>query len=124
MRRPGGLFPDKGRLADQADRVTGTSVIRMPAWGGWAGLGTVAFLGLLVIPFLYVIGVLSPEFVNKLGYIATFRLGRHWPGFVMGLLRCDEPVSGAILCHRCLLYGFLSHQYRTAYGRHSGCPQR
>ena len=74
MRRPGGLFPDKGRLADQADRVTGSSVIRMPAWGGWAGLGTVGLLGLIVIPLLYVTGIVSPEFVNKLGYIATFAL--------------------------------------------------
>ena len=30
--------------------------------------------GLIVIPLLYVTGVVSPEFVNKLGYMATFAL--------------------------------------------------
>ena len=33
-----------------------------------------AFFGLVLVPTLHVAGVLSPEFVNKLGYISCFAL--------------------------------------------------
>ena len=61
MRRPGGIFPDKGRLADQADRTTGATLMQMPAWGGWVGMAVVAGIGLICCAALYGTGAVTPE---------------------------------------------------------------
>lgn len=74
QRRPAGLFPDKGRMADQADRTS------MPIATQTSGrvdllMGLcLALLGLFVVPYFYGRGSISPEFVNKLGYILTFSI--------------------------------------------------
>ena len=74
QRRPGGLFPDKGRAADQADRVNAPTVGKITKTGDLVlGLFMVIF-GLVIVPALYGTGLMSPEFVNKLGYIFSFAI--------------------------------------------------
>lgn len=74
QRRPAGLFPDKGRAADQADRVSAPLVAKVTRKGD-IGLG-LAFisLGLVLVPLLYGTGLMSLEYVNKLGYIFAFAI--------------------------------------------------
>ena len=73
-RRPGGLFPDKGRAAAQA--TANESPFTAPYRKRHdVILGTTfALLGLVVVPLLYATGDLSPGFVNKLGYILAFAI--------------------------------------------------
>ena len=73
-RRPGGLFPDKGRAAAQA--TANESPFTAPYRRRQDVILGVAFavLGLVVVPLLYGTGDLSPGFVNKLGYILTFAI--------------------------------------------------
>ncbi len=73
QRRPGGLFPDKGRMADQADKTAATM--------GGIGIKTDILLGaiflligLVFVPMLYASGHMTPGFVNKLGYIFAFAI--------------------------------------------------
>ena len=85
QRKPAGLFPDKGRLADAAGGGS--------AWGGgrvsWRrdlGIGLIlAGLGLLVVPFLYLVGLpeipwlydggpMSLGMVNKLGQFTALAM--------------------------------------------------
>jgi urea transport system permease protein len=74
QRRPAGLFPEKGRMADQADR-TSTSFITKISPGGERMLGwTLTVIGIVVVPGMYLLGFTSLEFVNKLGYILTFAI--------------------------------------------------
>src|SRR5690606_37818212 len=73
-RRPAGLFPDKGRRADQADRISAPA---MASLSGRAetGLGlALTFIGLGLVPLMYGTGNMSLEFVNKLGYIVAFAI--------------------------------------------------
>ena len=76
QRRPSGLFPDKGRLADQADGAESP-------WLAHAGVrgkprvvlgGVLVALGLVVVPGLYLTGVISPIMVNKLGMFIAFAI--------------------------------------------------
>src|SRR5262249_12699292 len=74
QRRPAGLFPGKGRMADQADRNAAplagkTARVADPLLGGLFIL-----LGGIVVPLCYGTGLMSPEFVNKLGYIFAFAI--------------------------------------------------
>ena len=73
-RRPGGLFPDKGRAASQA--AANEAPFTAPhRWRTDLILGSaLVLLGLVVVPLLYGTGHLSPGFVNKLGYILTFAI--------------------------------------------------
>ncbi len=73
-RRPGGLFPDKGRAASQA--TANEAPFTAPhRWRTDLILGSaLVLLGLVVVPLLYGTGHLSPGFVNKLGYILTFAI--------------------------------------------------
>jgi urea transport system permease protein len=69
LRKPSGLFPDKGRAADQADR-TAMPFLAKPSRRGEVMLGVaMLFVGLVVVPSLYLTGMMSLEFLNKLGYI-------------------------------------------------------
>lgn len=74
QRRPSGLFPDKGRLADQPNRGEMpwlmTPSVKRDLWIG----GTMIFLGLVVIPMLYLTGLMSPVSLNKFGQYAAFAL--------------------------------------------------
>lgn len=73
QRRPGGLFPDKGRMADQADRTSSTMGNTSLRTDVTLGIVMVA-LGLGLVPLMYATGAMSPEFVNKLGYILAFAI--------------------------------------------------
>ncbi len=74
QRRPGGLFPDKGRMADQADKTAATAGGKMkPMTEVLLGVIFIV-LGLGLVPLLYGTGAVSPEFVNKLGYIFAFAI--------------------------------------------------
>jgi hypothetical protein len=74
QRRPSGLFPDKGRAADQADRNAAPMLAKTTRRGDVYLGTTLMILGLIVVPLLYVTGVMPLEFVNKLGYILTFAI--------------------------------------------------
>ena len=73
-RRPGGLFPDKGRLADQPDRSIASWQSRPSRRQDWAIGGGLAAILLLVVPLFYGTGFLSGEFVNKLGFMCAFAI--------------------------------------------------
>jgi urea transport system permease protein len=73
QRRPSGLFPDKGRAADQADR-SAPLLSRTSKRGERYLAGSLIALGLVLVPLLYLTGLMSLEFVNKLGYIFTFAI--------------------------------------------------
>jgi urea transport system permease protein len=74
QRRPAGLFPEKGRMADQPDRVSAPAVARrLPQTDVVLG-ATFIFLGLVLVPLLYGTGLMSLEYVNKLGYILAFAI--------------------------------------------------
>ncbi|TVR13010.1 MAG: urea ABC transporter permease subunit UrtB [Planctomycetota bacterium] len=74
QRRPSGLFPDRGRQADQADR-TAMPWMRPASRSGDVIAGSLLiFLGLIVVPFCYGMGWMNVEYVNKLGYIASFAI--------------------------------------------------
>ncbi|GIW75821.1 MAG: hypothetical protein KatS3mg104_0884 [Phycisphaerae bacterium] len=73
QRRPGGLFPDKGRMADQADSTSST--YGQTSLKTDFVLGTILILiGLGLVPILYSQELLSLEFVNKLGYVVAFAI--------------------------------------------------
>jgi urea transport system permease protein len=74
QRRPGGLFPERGRMADQADKTAAPSLsIKSKSVDCLLG-GTFIVLGLVLVPLLYGTGLMSLEFVNKLGYILAFAI--------------------------------------------------
>jgi len=73
-RKPSGLFPDKGRAADQADRISMPFLAKTTKAGDWWLGVSLMFLGLIVVPCLYFSGAMSLEYVNKLGYILTFAI--------------------------------------------------
>jgi urea transport system permease protein len=74
QRKPGGLFPEKGRMADQAERTAAPIMARLTRKADMLlGLSFVIF-GLGLVPALYGSGAMSPEFVNKLGYITAFAI--------------------------------------------------
>ncbi len=74
QRRPGGLFPDKGRAANAATGEDMPFLTKHKVSTDWV-CGTL-FVGvfLFLVPLLYGTGSLSPEFVNKLGYILAFAI--------------------------------------------------
>ena len=74
QRKPAGLFPDKGRAADQADRVSAPAVAKLTAGGDWLMGLVFIILGLGLVPLLYATGTMSLEYVNKLGYILSFAI--------------------------------------------------
>ena len=74
QRRPAGLFPDKGRMADQADRTSAPFTARVTRRGDLILGALFIALGLGLVPLLYGTGVMSLEFVNKLGYILAFAI--------------------------------------------------
>jgi len=74
QRRPAGMFPDKGRMADQADR-TAAPFLTKTSGRTDVIIGIVMLvIGLGLVPLLYGTGMMSIEFVNKLGYILTFAI--------------------------------------------------
>jgi ABC-type branched-subunit amino acid transport system permease subunit len=74
QRRPSGLFPDKGRSADQADRAAAPILTRITARGERRLAAALVLAGLVLVPLLYATGFMKLEFVNKLGYILTFAI--------------------------------------------------
>jgi urea transport system permease protein len=74
QRRPAGMFPDKGRMADQADRTSAPFVARITRRGDMILGGALVVFGLILVPLLYGSGVMPLEFVNKLGYIFAFAI--------------------------------------------------
>ncbi len=75
QRRPAGLFPDKGRLADAAARGTSWGL------GGRTGIAfdvvigvALAATGLVLVPLLYANGVMGLGTVNKLGLFVTMAM--------------------------------------------------
>ncbi len=75
-RRPAGLFPDKGRLADQQ---TGESTPWLAAKAGGNGRDLVIgsalmFIGLIVIPLLYITGYIGTGDLNKYGQWVSFAI--------------------------------------------------
>ncbi len=74
QRRPGGLFPEKGRNADKADGSAGAFLAKIGKRGDKIGGACLLFFGAVLIPVLYGCGWVSPEFVNKIGYILTFAI--------------------------------------------------
>jgi urea transport system permease protein len=74
QRKPAGLFPEKGRMADQADRTAAPIQTKITPFGDLVLGGVFVFLGLIVVPLLYLTGLMSPEYVNKLGYIIAFAI--------------------------------------------------
>lgn len=74
QRRPAGLFPDKGRMADQATAGS-APILSQTSRKTDLLLGAGLLLGgLVVIPLLYGTALLSPEWINKIGYILTFAI--------------------------------------------------
>ena len=74
QRRPSGLFPDKGRAADQADRISAPPVPKIKVKGDLILGAIMLVLGLGVVPLMYGTGLMSLEYVNKLGYILSFAI--------------------------------------------------
>lgn len=74
QRKPAGLFPDKGRMADQADKFSAPLAGKITLKGDLLLGGSLLALGLLLVPLLYATGLASPVFVNKLGYIVAFAI--------------------------------------------------
>jgi urea transport system permease protein len=74
QRRPSGLFPDKGRSADQADRAAAPLLARTSRRGDRHLAIALVLVGLFLVPILYATGLMKLEFVNKLGYILTFAI--------------------------------------------------
>jgi urea ABC transporter permease protein UrtC/urea ABC transporter permease protein UrtB len=74
QRRPAGLFPEKGRMADQADRTSAPSLSRKSRQTDVVLGSAFVLLGLVLVPLLYGTGVMSLEYVNKLGYILAFAI--------------------------------------------------
>ncbi len=74
QRKPAGLFPDKGRTADQADKSSAPMLGRLTWWGD-AALGVaMTLVGVVLVPILYGTGAMSLEFINKLGFILAFAI--------------------------------------------------
>ncbi len=74
QRKPGGLFPEKGRAANQADS-SDMPWLGRPTWltDGILG-GLVILIGLGLVPTLYLTGYLSIDDVNKYGYFVTYAI--------------------------------------------------
>jgi len=74
QRKPAGLFPDKGRLADQPNRGEMPWIAKRSATRDtYLGIALIV-LGLVVIPGLYLTGLMSPIMLNKFGQYAAFAL--------------------------------------------------
>lgn len=74
QRRPSGLFPDKGRAANQA---TGEDMpwLGRPTWKTDAILGSLlVVVGLILIPGLYLTGHMSIDTLNRYGYFTCFAI--------------------------------------------------
>ena len=74
QRRPAGLFPEKGRAADQADRTSAPALSRRSGRTDVVLGSGFLFIGLVLVPLLYGTGAMSLEYVNKLGYILAFAI--------------------------------------------------
>lgn len=74
QRRPSGLFPDRGRAANQA---TGEDMpwLGRPTWKTDAILGSLlVVVGLILIPGLYLTGHMSIDTLNRYGYFTCFAI--------------------------------------------------
>ncbi len=74
QRKPGGLFPDRGRAANAATGDDMPFLTRHRWRTDWICGGLFVGLFLMLVPVLYGTGAMSPEFVNKLGYILAFAI--------------------------------------------------
>ena len=74
QRRPGGLFPERGRNADKADPTAGSHLAKVNKRGDLIGFGLLFGIGIVLVPAFYGMGWITPEFVSKLGYILTFAI--------------------------------------------------
>ena len=74
QRRPGGIFPERGRQANLATGDESPWASR-PSWltDGLMMLGLVG-IGLVLVPVLYGNGTLSIDDVNRYGYFATYAI--------------------------------------------------
>jgi len=74
QRRPAGLFPDKGRLADRADGTAASRTGRPSLRHDLIAGGVFALVGVVLIPLLYGTGAMSIERLNLAGYICAFSI--------------------------------------------------
>lgn len=74
QRKPGGLFPDKGRMADQADKTSSPLIAKTTVKMDVLIGSVMVLLGLVLVPILYGTGMMSLELVNKLGYVVAFAI--------------------------------------------------
>lgn len=97
--RPAGIFPDKGRMADQAARAEmpwlsdNRARLRRDLMLG----GILVFLGLVLVPFLYAFGYISPGTLNKLGQYLAFAVMAIGLDLVWGY-------AGALSLCQCLFF--------------------
>lgn len=73
QRRPSGLFPDKGRMADQADTADADKTGTSKRTDTVLGL-LLVLVGLVFVPALYAMDLMSIEMINKLGFFCAFAI--------------------------------------------------
>lgn len=118
--RPGGLFPERGRMADRADGSAGSFIVPITKR---MDLGFALVLGvvtLVLVPAAYGFGLLSPEFVNKLGYILCFAICAVGLDLVWGL-------SGTLSMCQAMFFAFGAYCMGLYLANHgplvSGVPE-
>ena len=76
QRRPSGLFPDKGRMANQTDDDAMPWLAKRSSRNRRDLLLGIVFVsvGLIIIPGLYLTGVISPGTLNKFGQYLAFAM--------------------------------------------------
>jgi len=118
QRKPSGLFPDKGRLADQPNRGEMPWQM-MPSLKRDLYIGlTMIGLGLVVIPLLYLTGLMSPVSLNKLGQYSAFALvaiGLDLVWGYMGMLSLCQFLFFALGGY-CMGFYMINHGPVDSYG--------
>ncbi|MEM9882028.1 MAG: urea ABC transporter permease subunit UrtB, partial [Planctomycetota bacterium] len=75
QRKPSGLFPEKGRAANQATGKDDMPWLGRPTWRTDAVLGSLlVVVGLIVVPGLYLSGHMSLDTLNRYGYFVCFAI--------------------------------------------------
>ncbi|MBB6441197.1 urea ABC transporter permease subunit UrtB [Phycisphaera mikurensis] len=74
QRRPGGLFPERGRQANLATGDEAPWASRPSGWTDALMMSLLVGLGLVLVPILYGSGTLSIDDVNRYGYFATYAI--------------------------------------------------
>ncbi|MEM6458565.1 MAG: urea ABC transporter permease subunit UrtB, partial [Planctomycetota bacterium] len=75
QRKPSGLFPEKGRAANQATGKDDMPWLGRPTWRTDAVLGSLlVVVGLIIVPGLYLSGHMSLDTLNRYGYFVCFAI--------------------------------------------------